>query len=188
MWSNLANNPRRGLQVAGLFILTLGVGALSLPALGRMGTRGVSIGDVEMMRTSTKAAETLVQLGPGGVDAAQTSIYLDFPMLVLYALTLSALCVVVAARAAERGRTGLAGAGRTIAWLAPVAAALDAVENVALLMVFDGHTDQPWPGIAFGFASVKFLLLAVVIVYLVIGLLSLGSKVPLEESPAAPTE
>jgi hypothetical protein len=188
MWSNLPNNPRRGLQVVGLFILTLGMGALALPSLGRMGARGVSIQDLETMRTSTKAAKTVAQLGPGGIDAAQTSIYLDFPMLVLYALALSALCVVVAARAAERGRSGLAGAGRTIAWLAPVAAALDAVENVALLQVLDGHIDQPWPGIAFGFAAVKFALLAVVIVYLVIGLLSLGRKVPTQESPAAPAE
>jgi hypothetical protein len=68
-----------------------------------------------------------------------------------------------------------------------VAAALDAVENIALLNVLDGHVDQPWPGIAFGAASVKFLLLAVVVVYLVIGLLRLARRVPLE-SPAAPAE
>jgi hypothetical protein len=188
MWPNLANNPRRGLQVLGLFILTLGMGALMLPALGRMDLRGVSIRDVELMRTSTKAAETVAQLGPGGVDAAQMSLYLDFGMLILYALALSAACAVVAARAAERGRTGLAAAGRTIAWLAVVAAALDAVENIALLMVFDGHVDQPWPGIAFSFASVKFAVLAVVIAYLAVGVLSLGRRVPLEESPAAPTD
>ena len=188
MWSNLANNPRRGLRVFGLFILTLGVGALALPSLGKMDLRGVSIMDVELMRTSTTAAETMAQLGPGGVDAAQMSVYLDFPMLVLYGLALSAACVVVAARADERGRSGFAAAGRTIAWFAVLAAAFDAIENIALLRVFDGHVDQPWPGIAFGFASAKFALLAVVIVYLVVGLLSLGRRVPLEESPSAPAE
>ena len=181
MWSNLAKNPRRGLQVAGLFILTLGVGALALPSLGRMGIRDVSIMDLELMRTSTKAAETVAQLGPGGVDAAQMSIYLDFPMLVFYAITLSAACVVMAARAAERGRSTLAAAGGNIARFAVVAAAFDAVENIALLQVLDGHTDQPWPGIVFGFASAKFLLLAVVVAYLVVGLFSLGRRVPVEQ-------
>jgi len=186
MWSNLVNHPRRGLQVLGLFILSLGMGALALPSLGRMDVRGVSIIELEMMRTSAKATETVAQLGPEGVDAAQMSLYLDFPYLVVYALLLSAACVVVASRADQRGRSGLAAAGRTLAWAAPVAAALDAVENVALLMVLDGNLDQPWPGIAFGFASVKFVLLAVVIVYLVVGLLlTLGRRAPVEESPLA---
>ena len=185
MWSNLPSNPRRGLTVLGLFILTLGSGALMLPALGWMDIRGVAIMDVELMRTSTKSAEIVSQLGPAGVDATQMSLYLDFLFLIFYGLALSAACVVTAARAAERGRTGLAAAGRTIAVLAPLAAAFDAVENVALLIVFGGHAGQPWPGIAFGFASAKFALLAVVVVYLVVGLVRLGRRVPLDETPAA---
>ena len=50
-----------------------------------------------------------------------------------------------------------------------VAAACDAVENLSLLRVLDGHTDQPWPGIAFTFASAKFLLSAAVVLYVLIG-------------------
>ena len=186
MWSNLVNHPRRGLQLLGLFILWLGVGALALPSYGRMDLRGVSIIELEMMRTSAKATETLAQLEPEGVDAAQMAVYLDFPYLVVYALLLSAACVLVAARADQRGRSGLAAAGRALAWAAVVAAAFDAVENVALLMVLNGNVDQPWPGIAFGFASVKFVLLGVVIVYLVVGvLLTLGRRVPAGEPPPA---
>jgi hypothetical protein len=186
MWSNLVNHPRRGTQVLGLFILTLGMGALALPSLGRMDLRGVSIIDVEMMRTGVKAAETMAQLGPGGVDATQMSVFLDFPFLVFYALALSAACAVLAARAAEQRRTGLATAGRTIAWAAVVAATFDAIENIALLMVLDGHPDQPWPGIAFGFASAKFVLLAVVIVYLVAALaITSAQRVPVEKPPLA---
>jgi len=186
MWSNLLSNPRRGTYVLGLFILTLGAGALALPSLGRMDLRGVSILDIELMRTSENATQQVALLGSSGVDAAQMSIYLDFPFLVLYALALSAACAVLAARAADRGATALAAAGRLMVWAAPVAAALDAVENVALLRVLGGQTGQPWPGIAYGFASVKFVLLAVVIVYLVVGLLlTLGRRVPVEESPPA---
>ncbi len=67
-----------------------------------------------------------------------------------------------------------------MAWAAPVAAALDAVENVALLRVLDGQTGQPWPGIAYGFASVKFALLALVVVYLIAGLVLVRRQQPLE--------
>lgn len=178
MWSNLVSNPRRGLRLLGLFLLVLGVGALALPSFGRMDLRDVSILDLELMRTSANAVGYVSRLGPDGVDAAKTSIYLDFPFLVLYALALSASCAVLAARAAERGRSTLASAGRAIAWAAPVAAALDAIENVALLQVLSDRVDQPWPGIAFVFASVKFALLAVVVVYLVVGLVRTAERVP----------
>jgi hypothetical protein len=63
MWSNLVSNPRRGTFVLGLFILTLGVGALALPSLGRMDLRGVSILDIELMRTSENAAQQVALLG-----------------------------------------------------------------------------------------------------------------------------
>ena len=170
MWSNLVSHPRRGLQVLGFFILVLGVGALALPSLGRMDMRGVSILDLEFISTGAGAQKQVNQLGPDGVDAAKTSLYLDFPMLITYAIALSAACAVLASRAAERGSAGLAAAGRIIVWAAPVAAALDAIENVSLLRVLGGHVDQPWPALVFGAASVKFALLAVVVVYLVVGL------------------
>ena len=170
MWSNLVNNPRRGRQVLGLFILSFGVAALMLPSMGNMDTRGVSIPDLQFMRTSTEAADLVARLGPSGVDAAQMAHYLDFPYLVTYALALSAACVVLAARAADRGRTRLAALGPTVAWFAVAAAACDALEDVAILLVLGGSTGQPWPALAFGFASVKWMLLAVVLVYLVIGI------------------
>ena len=115
MWSNLVSNPRRGLRLLGLYLVVVGVGALALPSLGRMDMRGVSILDLELMRTSANAVEHVARLGPTGVDAAKMSIYLDFPLLILYAVALSASCAVLAARAADRGRSTLASAGRTIA-------------------------------------------------------------------------
>jgi hypothetical protein len=61
--------------------------------------------------------------------------------------------------------------GRPTALAALAGAACDAVENAALLRVLDGHTDQPWPGIAFTFASVKFALLTAALLYAVVGFL-----------------
>ena len=52
-----------------------------------------------------------------------------------------------------------------------MSAACDAAENLFLLRVLDGHTDQPWPGLAFAFASVKFLLAIAATLYIVVGFL-----------------
>ena len=167
--TRFAQSRRRGLVVLALFVLTLGVGALALPALDDMGNVGII--EFELARTSEKASEYYGELGESGRDAARESLYLDFPYLVLYGLFYAAACVVVAARAAERGMSKLARWGRPLAIAALAGAACDAVENVALLRVLDGHTDQPWPGIAFTFATAKFALSAGAVLYAVIGFL-----------------
>jgi hypothetical protein len=169
--SVLVKSPRRGLVVLGLLVATLAVGALALPALGDMSDRGVGIIEFELARTSEKASEYYTELGDEGRDAARESLYLDYPYLILYALFYAAACIVVAARAVERGMARLAGLGRPLAIGALVGAACDAVENFALLRVLDGHTDQPWPAIAFTFASLKFLLLIAASLYAIVGFL-----------------
>ena len=165
--SALAKSPRRGLIVLGLLVATLAVGALALPAIDDMGDVGII--EFELARTSEQASEYYGELGESGRDAARESLYLDYPYLILYGLFYAACCLVVAARAAERGQPRLASWGRPLAWGALAAAACDAIENLALLRVLDGHTDQPWPGIAFVFASAKFLLLTAATLYVVIG-------------------
>ena len=189
MWSKLPSNPRRERFVVGLFLLTLGMGALALPALGLMSMRGVSIFDLEFMRTSADASVQLARLGPDGVVSAKVAMYVDFPLLVLYAMTLSAACVVVAARSMARGSFRLAATANRVAWLAPVAAACDAVENVAILRVLSGDVDQPWPGMAFGFATVKFVMLAVVVILIVVGLVLARDQVSVQVAePTGATE
>ena len=167
--SALAKSPRRGLIVLGLLLLTLGVGALALPSIDDMGDVGII--EFELARTSEQASEYYGELGESGRDAAEDSLYLDYPYLILYALFYGFACLVVAARAEERGMARLAGWGRPLAWGSAIAAACDAAENLALLRVLDGHTDQPWPGLAFTFASVKFLLLTAATIYIVVGFL-----------------
>lgn len=165
----IAKSPRRGLIVVGLLVATFAVGALALPALEDMGEVGII--EFELARTSEKASEYYGALGEKGRDAARESLYLDYPYLLLYGLFYAAACLVVGARAAERGMDRLARWGRPLAVGSLVAAACDALENAALLRVLDGHTDQPWPGIAFTFASGKFLLLAAATLYVVVGFL-----------------
>lgn len=174
----VSQSPRRGWIVGGLLVATLLIGALALPAIGDMRDRGVGIIELELTRTSAKASEHYGALGRTGRDAARESLYLDYPYLVAYALFFAAACVVVAARATERGMARLASLGRLLASGALIAAACDAVENLALLRVLAGHTDQPWPGIAFAFASAKFLLLTAASLYAIAGFLLTWRRPP----------
>lgn len=169
MWSGWANRPGRGRELVGWIILVLGVGALQLPALGRMASHGVDIVQFELMRTSAEAVRLSTALGADGLAAARQQLYIDFAYLVLYGIALSGGCALLAARAARRGHPGIAAAGEAFAVLAVIAAACDAAENIALLAVTFGQTAQPWPGIASAFAATKFLLLALTFVYLLIG-------------------
>jgi len=167
--SAIAQSPRRGLILLGLFVGTLVFLLLMRGPVDEMSDRGVGVIEFELARTSDQASEYYGQLGEEGRDEARTQLYLDYPYLILYGLFYAAACLIVAARGAERGMARLARWGRPAAIAGLVGAACDAVENAALLRILDGHTDQPWPGIAFTFASVKFALIAVAVLYAVIG-------------------
>ena len=166
----LANSPRRGLIVLALFVASLVFLLLMRAPVDEMSDRGVGVIEFEVARTAEKASEYYALLGDDGRDEARKQLYLDFPYLVLYGLFYAAACLVVAARAAERGMPRLARWGVPFAIAGLAAAGCDAVENLSLLRVLDGHTDQPWPGIAFTFATAKFALIAGAVLYAVIGL------------------
>jgi hypothetical protein len=188
----LAENPRRGLIVLGLFVGSLVFLLLMRGPVDEMSDRGVGVIEFEVARTSEKASEYYALLGDEGRDEARKQLYFDFPYLVLYGLFYAAACIVVAARAAERGMTKLARWGRPLAIAGLAGAACDAVENVALLRVLDGHTDQPRPGIAFTFATAKFALITAAVLYAVIGFLltlrrpASPSRTSQEPDPGAP--
>lgn len=141
-----------------LAIATIALGVAALPSLGDMEDHGVGIIEFEFTGTADTAAEHYEDLGSDGRSAARTSLLIDYPYLIAYGLFLAGACVAVADRARRAGRVRLAALGPPLAWGALGAAACDAVENAALLLILDGHTGQPWPGIAFGFATVKFAL------------------------------
>lgn len=180
----IAQSPRRGLIVLGLFVGSLVFLLLMRGPVDEMSDRGVGVIEFELARTAEKASEYYGALGEEGRDEARTQLYLDFPYLVLYGLLYAAAAIVVAARGAERGMTRLARWGRPAALAGLLGAACDAVENAALLRVLDGHTDQPWPGIAFTFATAKFALITVSVLYVIVGfLLTLRG----DRAPASPS-
>jgi hypothetical protein len=130
-----------------------------------MEDHGVGILELEFTGTADKAAEHYEELGSEGRSAARTSLFLDYPYLIAYGLFLAGACVAVADRARRIGWERFAALGVPLAWGALAAAACDAVENAMLLVILAGHTGQPWPGLAFAFAAVKFALAASASVY-----------------------
>ncbi len=180
----IAQSPRRGLIVLGLFVGSLVFLLLMRGPVDEMSDRGVGVIEFELARTAEKASEYYGELGEDGRDEARTQLYLDYPYLILYGLLYAYAALVVAARAAERGMTRLARWGRPVAIVGLASAVCDAVENGALLRVLEGHTDQPWPAVAFTFATAKFALITIAVLYVIVGfLLTLRG----ERGPGAPS-
>ena len=173
---------RGRLTLALLLLLTLATGFFMAPSVQEMGEHGVTMLSYEFTGTPERAQELNATLGAAGLDAARMSLWWDFGFLVSYGLLLAALSLSVATRAATRGRDSLAAKGRQFAVVAVVAAACDAGENVSLLRLADGHTDQPWPALGFGFAAVKWVLATTVVVYVVAGWLMTRLASKLTES------
>jgi hypothetical protein len=94
------------------------------------------------------------------------SLWLDFVFLVAYGAFLS--LAVWGVR--TRGSAMFARVGIVVAVLPLVAAVADVVEDIALLRVLGGHVVTA-PSIAAGFASAKFALLVVSVLYLLVGLI-----------------
>jgi hypothetical protein len=154
-------------------------GLAALPSLETMSDHGTGVIELELMRTTGKAQEVLSDYGAEGRSAARTSLWLDYPYLVSYALFLSLACAGISERARRLGRFRWAAVGVALAWAAVLAGLFDAVENAALLRVLAGHPEQPYPAIAYLCAVPKFVLSAAALLYAVTGLLALrGSGAP----------
>lgn len=158
----------------------LGVAAVALLVLlsvvdGRiMRSGGPGIIPFELAGSTERATEILGEWGERGRDSARLSLWLDFPFLIAYGSfsALAALAMRDAGR--RRGWSRYAAPGGAVALLAIIAAACDSCENVALLLVVDGHADSPAPTVAAGFALAKFVTLGVAQLYLLAGLAALA--------------
>ena len=59
-----------------------------------------------------------------------------------------------------------------LAWAQWLAALCDAIENATLLLILERGAAEPWPLVAAGFAWVKFLLIALGLLYALAGLVA----------------
>lgn len=145
------------LAIALLFIMTL---------LGRkMKRRGADIVQFELAGTLAKSTRILDDWGEVGRMHAAVIQGLDYLFLTVYPLAIGLGCVLVA------GQWGapFAALGIALAWAQFGAAALDAVENFALIRLLLGGRSPRWPPLARWCALPKFAIVAAGLVYVLVG-------------------
>ena len=99
---------------------------------------------------------------------AGLSLGIDFLFLVVYAIFFATACYLVAQKYINKNnlmyKTGL-----FIAKLQFVAALFDAIENIVLIKLLLGSNNNIFSLIAYYFASIKFVIIAIAIIYIIIG-------------------
>lgn len=165
---------RRALRLSGIATAILFV-VLAIVDEAIKASGGPGIIAFELAGTTGRVAEILGHWGQQGRDAARVSLAIDFVYLVVYGIFLTLAVLELRDVARERGWTGYARPGTAIAVLPGLAAACDVVEDVGLWLMIEGLGTGRIPPVATAFAVVKFVALAVAIVYLLAGLAMLAN-------------
>jgi hypothetical protein len=96
---------------------------------------------------------------------------IDYVFMLLYSTTIALACIW-SGEVLRAVRWPLSGIGISLAWGQWIAAALDAVENIALATILLGGLAHPWPELARWCALFKFALIFIGLVYTFFGLVA----------------
>ncbi len=168
-------SPRLARIARAAFGATLVVGALLVWIGLPLETEQAPLGIVsfELARTPEAMRSIVASWDANARERATLSLIVDYPFLIAYAAFLWAALK----RAALRTRsTALMRLARAM-WLA---AGLDAIENAALALILarEGATGALVPMLAFGCASLKFVLVVVALLVLPIAMFRSRARVP----------
>lgn len=159
---------RRGLIASGIAAVILLLAMA--PAEERMtDSGGPGMVSFELAGGQDRADEILAEWGEDGQDAARESLWIDFGFMLAYGVFLTLALAATRDLAIARGWDPLAAIGRVVVSFGALGVAFDAIENICLLLTVDG-AGTAFPLLATIFASCKFVLLAIAIVYLLAGL------------------
>jgi hypothetical protein len=164
--------PSRRSALIALAITTVALGGFLL-AIDPSTVDGgnASIVDFEFAGSESAGGEILDDWGDEGQDAARLSLWVDFLYLASYGAFGALAAAATRDLARRRGWRRLAAFGGAAIIAAVGAACFDALEDVWLLIALGRHGGDLAPLLATICASLKFLLSAAVIAYLVAGLL-----------------
>jgi hypothetical protein len=135
-------------------------------------TGGPSILGLEFAGNLGRVEEIQGEWGKHGEYLARISLWVDFGFMASYGAFFALACASVRDFAADRGLRRLAAVGVVAPACAVAAALFDVAENSLWLLVLGGHLGEPAPPIATACACLKFLLIAVAIVYSLVGLVA----------------
>lgn len=157
------------LWISGVAMVVLGGVLLALDSRMRA-AGGPGIVGFELAGSLARSREIVDSWGVPGTRAARQSLLLDYPYLVSYGAFLALSAAAIRDLAGRRGLRRLATAGRAVVFFPVIAAVCDAIENAGLLLALDRRGGAAAPALATAFASVKFVLTTLAIVYILAGL------------------
>lgn len=158
-----------------VFYLLLGLTILLLLSMNFVGmplnTTAAPQGIIsfEFAATPARAQAMLDSWSPAARVRAGFIQGLDFLFPAVYATTVGLGCILAAGVIARR-KQAISGLGRWLAWGLWLAAGLDYIENIGLVILLFGAVQSPYPQIAAVCASLKFILLAAGLIYSFYGL------------------
>lgn len=135
-------------------------------------TGGPSILGLEFAGSLGRVEEIQAEWGGHGEYLARLSLWIDFGFMASYGAFFALACVTVRDFAAGHGLRRLAAVGVVALACAVGAALFDVAENTLWLLVLGGHLGEPAPLVATVCAGFKFGLIAVAIVYSLVGLVA----------------
>jgi hypothetical protein len=130
----------------------------------------MGIVSLQFAHTPDRSQEIIGSWDKSARDSAQSGLLLDFLFPVCYSTALTIACFWAVALFRERGYRKTGWLAAVVAWAQWPAAVFDYIENVALWVQVRGTMADPWPGIAFVCASMKFFLVAAALVVLIAAL------------------
>ena len=116
--------------------------------------------------------EVQAEWGGHGEYLARLSLWIDFGFMASYGAFFALACATVRDFAGRQEMRRLAAIGVVAPACAIAAALFDVVENTLWLLILGGHLGEPAAPIATVCASLKFGLIAVAIVYSLVGLVA----------------
>jgi hypothetical protein len=147
-------------------------------------TGGPGIIPFEVAGDLPRAREILADWGAVGRDTARLSLWLDFAFLAAYGTFFALAAASLRDVALRRGWRRLAPARRLVVMLPIGAAALDALENVFLLLTVSEHGGATAPRLAAICAAGKFALLGATLAYILAVLTRAAASRPRPPAPA----
>lgn len=140
----------------------------------------LGIVSLELARSAARASDVVASWDSAGLSAVATAnVILDFSFLASYAVLLAVLALWSGARLAVGRSEGWLVAGAVVGWIQIGAGALDAGENIGLLLMLGGSISDGLAALVRVVALVKFGLVAFGLVWAAIGLaVGLGRKAP----------
>lgn len=159
-------------QLLALAAVTIATGAAMLPAMRTMADHGASLTAFESATSAERSDEILAGWGDAGKRAAWWQLALDLPFLLAYGTFAAGACAAVAARAERVGKARLRRLATLAVWLGPLAAAADLAQNASLALILSGHVVQPWPMISAVCRLVTAILMAIALLFALLGWLA----------------